>query len=125
MKPRAFPLLALSLLSLSLAGCVIAIGPDDDGSHRSDVEKTEEHNRDVIARLELGMPISEVRQRLGEPDFSEALAREDKVLRVLRYRTHRAHGDGDTTVDETTALVFVNDQLAGIGETAWHELVHP
>jgi len=109
-------------LSLSLSACVFRIndhGSDDwhDDSY-GDVEHTESRNRDVIAGLALGSTIESVRARLGEPDFTDAFTHDDAEIRVLRYRTHRTHADGDTTPDETTALIFVAGKLSGIGETA-------
>ena len=54
--------------------------------------------------------------RLGAPDFSEAFQHNDDNYRVLYYRTQHRHSDGDTTIDETTPLVFKNDHLIGWGE---------
>ncbi|HEX4872093.1 MAG TPA: DUF3192 domain-containing protein [Nevskiaceae bacterium] len=118
MKPLLAP---LALLSLSLlGGCVIAVGGpyDEDGPHAHDHAREEQRNREAIAGLALGTPVDEVRGRLGEPAFSEALTVAGKELRVLRYRTHRTHQDGDTTRDETTPLIFEDGRLTGFGEAA-------
>ena len=59
---------------------------------------------------------SPVGQRV--PDFTEVFAGADGEYRILRYRTHRTTSDGDTTRDETTALVFLSGRLVGVGGAA-------
>lgn len=113
------------ILAAMTSGCVVYVSDDGDGYNirRGDVTRQEERNRDVIAQLKLGTTIEQVRLQLGDPDFSEAWTSGGEEVRVLRYRTHRAHADGDTTVDETTPLVFRAGQLVGIGEHAVREPV--
>lgn len=116
-KPLASALL-LSFAAIS-AGCVIHVNADEDGTGSYDtIAKREQHNRDVIAALALGTPAAVVREQLGEPEFTEANRVKGHEVRVLRYRTHRKHSDGDTTQDETTALVFTDGKLSGIGDAA-------
>ena len=106
------------LLAAMTSGCVVYVSDDGDGYHvrRDDVARREERNRDVIGQLQLGTSVEQVRMQLGDPDFSEAWTSGGEEVRVLRYRTHRAHADGDTTIDETTPLVFRAGRLVGIGE---------
>lgn len=109
--------LAILPFVLIVSGCVVAIGSDeddwDDGWSRRQRE-----NREAIADLELGLRRETVIERLGTPDFSESFLRDGREFVVLFYRTHRRHGDGETSRDETTPLVFVNDDLVGWGESA-------
>lgn len=115
------PAASLVLLALALAstGCVFHISADEDGpSGYEAIAQREQHNRDAIASLALGTSLEAVRTQLGEPDFTEANTVNGIEVRVLRYRTHRTHSDGDTTQDETTALVFTDGKLSGIGERA-------
>jgi hypothetical protein len=116
---------AVMLIAAMTSGCVIYVSDDGDGFHasRGSAARNEQRNRDVIGRLDLGTPIEEVLQRLGKPDFSEAWTSEGVEVRVLRYRTHRTEADGDTTVDETTPLVFRAGRLVGVGERAVSEPV--
>jgi hypothetical protein len=111
-------LLSAATLScaVGVSGCVINI-TDEDGyyGHRS-ARAEEQHNRDSISQLQLGTTVEHVRAQLGEPAFSEAWLDGNEEVRVLRYRTHRTKSDGDTTVDETTPLVFRAGRLVGIGE---------
>jgi hypothetical protein len=105
---------------LATSGCVLHVGGDGDyGGDRYDkIERQESRNRSAISRLELGATFDAVRAQLGEPDFTEALMVDQTEVRILRYRTHRTHSDGDTTPDETTPLVFRDGKLSGIGESA-------
>lgn len=118
---RAVLLLALAT---GLGGCVFAIGGDgDDYQHKDAHTKTEERNRSLIGLLPLGSPLAEVQSQLGTADFSEALRGKEGEYRVLRYRTQHLHSDGDTTRDETTALVFLNGKLSGIGDAAYAKAI--
>lgn len=112
--------LQASLLAplLLLSACVIAVHDRDYDDESYPHQREEARNRERIADLALGTPRAEVQRQFGEPAFTEAFRREDGDYRVLRYRTHRSHADGDTTRDETTALVFRDDVLIGIGDAA-------
>jgi hypothetical protein len=110
-------IVAVTVFSAALSGCVINVSDEGDFSDRS-VQRQQRHNREVISGLRLGVTVEHVRAELGEPDFSEAWTERDEEVRVLRYRTHRANADGDTTIDETTALVFRSGKLIGVGERA-------
>ncbi len=107
--------------TVALGGCVINVSADEDGYTDRSVQRQQRHNREVIGELKLGVTIEHVRAELGEPDFSEAWLERGEEVRVLRYRTHRTHADGDTTIDETTPLVFKAGKLAAIGERAVSE----
>lgn len=118
--PKSLLLAALLAASVPLvSGCIIAVhdsGDDDSGSH-SEAER-ERLNRRVISELTPGTSIDSVRAELGEPDFSETLSTDGKLVRLYRYRSHHMHSDGETTLDETTVLVFVDGLLQGTGDTA-------
>jgi len=111
-------LLAATLpLMLGLTGCVISIG----GEHSdwgSDWEKTQKDNRQAIARLNVGDSREHVMTMLGEPAFSESFTQNKNTYQVYYFRTHRSHGDGETTKDETTPVIFLDGKLTGWGESA-------
>lgn len=113
---RRFRTLAVLPLALILSGCVVAIGNDDDWDESWSERQRE--NREAIADLELGLRRATVVERLGTPDFSESFLRDGQEFVVLFYRTHRRHGDGETSRDETTPLVFVDGDLVGWGDSA-------
>ncbi|RLA04902.1 MAG: hypothetical protein DRQ47_02515 [Gammaproteobacteria bacterium] len=113
-------LLALPL-AFSLSGCIIVDGDGDWDDHYSSSswQSEQEKNRDNINSLVLGAKRSDVMIKMGEPNFSEAFTKDNgKSYQILFYRTHREHGDGETSKDETTALVFENDNLIGWGNDA-------
>src|SRR5690606_30297379 len=93
---------------------------DEGGS--SSWEQAERDNRAAIANLQAGVSIAEVRNRMGTPDFTDTLTRDEHYYQVLYYRTHRQHGDGVTTRDECTPLVFRDDKLVGSGELAMQQV---
>ena len=105
-----------------LSGCVVAIGNDGLESRDSDWAETERDNRAAIESLRLGMGIREAQGVMPhEAEFSEAFTVDGLAYRALFYRTHRVEGDGVTTRDETTPLIFANGELVGWGEAAWFD----
>lgn len=117
---RTVSTLVCLALAVTLSSCVISVRDDGDYDDRGDsVAKAEKRNREAIAALPLGQSIEQAQLQLGEPDFTEAFAGKGGEVRVLRYRTHRVHADGDTTKDETTPLIFVGGKLTGIGDAAY------
>lgn len=116
---KAIQSIVLGILTASvLTGCVVAIGNEGRGQE-SDWAQVERDNRAAIDNLLLGMELNEARARMPhEPAFSEAFTVDGVAHRVLFYRTQRVQGDGMTTRNETTPLVFVEDRLAGWGESA-------
>lgn len=83
-----------------------------------DHEQVERRNRTRIAALEPGADTVAVTGQLGAPDFTDMFSVDGQTWRVLRYRTHRTHADGETTRDETTAVVFLDGGLIGVGDEA-------
>lgn len=82
-------------------------------------QEREIFNRKYISRLELGESKESVLRLLGPPDISEAHATDEGDLLVLFYRTQHVRSDGITTRDETTPLLFRDDQLLAWGESAY------
>lgn len=104
------------LITLSLTGCVIAIG--NDHGDEDNWEERQEKNARYISLLNLGQSRPVIESDLGSADFLEAFQRNGDNYRVLFYRTKRTQDDGRTSKDETTPLVFIEDQLVGWGDTA-------
>jgi len=102
-------------LSLSLSGCVISVGGEDGHGFGSNFEDREYENRKNIARIKLNSTYSNVYNTLGVADFTETYQRNDSVVKVLYYRTHRQQKDGMTTKDECTYLNFVDGILTETG----------
>lgn len=112
LSKTASRLVLVAALSVAATGCVYVNGENID---TSDWKETQITNRERIAELQLGLSTSAVKEKLGTPSDSEAFVKEGEEVRVLFYRTTRKQADGETTRDETTPLVFKNDQLIGWG----------
>ena len=114
--------LALALVSPAfLSGCVISVGGDGDSHYSSDWQDREYNNRKHISRLEPDMTFESVVKRMGVADFSERYQKEESDYRVLFYRTQKLKGDGVTTKDECSPLVFKDGALVGWGEQAYSQ----
>ncbi len=83
-------------------------------------DEREGYNRQYIATLKLDtVSIDLIFKELGNPDITEAKKADSSNFQVLFYRTQHRKSDGITTQDECTALLFKNDILIGIGESAY------
>ena len=112
-----FNVIVSVLMAVSLSACIIV---DRDGWRDSDNgwEKRQKENKQVISQLEINDSRDSVVAQLGAPDFSEAYTKGDSHYRILFYRTSHERSDGETTKDETTPLVFLNETLVGWGQDA-------
>lgn len=115
-------LLAVSVLTATLSGCVVAIGDKSERQSDNSWKKTQAYNLQQINQLQLGARADEIRTLLGAPDFSELFEKDGEQVLVLFYRTHHVKSDSKTTKDECTPLVFKNNQLTGWGEKAYKYL---
>lgn len=120
-------LITVAMVSL-LAGCVIHVPNDDwdddwsmNWDWSDDWQECQEDNRRALDYVAVGDDIATVEREFCEPDFVEVLDSDDGRVEVLFFRTHRRAGDGETTRDETTPLVFVDDVLVGRGPIAYQE----
>jgi hypothetical protein len=119
MKNSIIALLIAAPLTLSLTGCVIAVGGGDEGhSMSTSFGDREYENRKKIDKIPLNASYSDVKQKLGLGDFNEKYQIGGKEIQVLFYRTHRVHKDDLTTKDECTYLHFVNGDLLETGNGA-------
>lgn len=108
-----------SVAVFALSGCMVVVDGDKHrgGESQSEWESRQSENRDHIADLELGNSLDRVLNTMGTPDFDEQLMVDDTRYRVLYYRTQWVKGDGRTTRDECTPLVFADGELQGWGES--------
>jgi hypothetical protein len=114
-----------ALATVMASGCVLVVADGEvvgNGKRDSALEQ-QKYNRIAVPKIALGTAIDDVRDDLGEPHFSEAFSRDDGEYRVLFYRTHRTHQDGDTTRDETTPVVFRDGAVIGIGDDFYQRLI--
>lgn len=116
MKKSLLALLITAPLALSLTGCVVAVGGNDDDHNISTHFKDREYkNRKAISTISLRSSIADVTNRLGISDFNESYEKDGKIVKVLFYRTNRIHKDGLTTKDECTYLYFEDGLLVETG----------
>ncbi|WP_166419692.1 DUF3192 domain-containing protein [Pseudoalteromonas sp. Z1A8] len=116
-------LLAAALIAPFLTGCVIAVSDGEAETHwagknSSSWQAQHKNNREAISELKMDSSYQSVLTQLKTPNFTELLKKDDDVYQVLFYVTHSKHSDSKTTKDECTPLVFKNDKLVGIGDTA-------
>jgi hypothetical protein len=102
-----------------LSGCVVSVGGGSDSHYGADWEDREFNNRKHIANLEKGTSYESVLRKMGVADFNELFEKQDGTYRVLYYRTQKTMGDGITTKDECTPLVFRDGNLVGWGDSAY------
>ena len=69
-------------------------------------------------QLELGRSLGSIESEFGTPDIVESFQRDGNAYKVWFYRTRHVTSDGMTRRDETTPLVFIDDELVGWGESA-------
>ncbi|KGJ90548.1 DUF3192 domain-containing protein [Thalassotalea sp. ND16A] len=123
MKKSLAALMLIAPLTLGLTGCiVVADGDGDFDRYVSDHEDREYENRKKMARLVTGMSFNDAQDHFGVPDFNESYEKGGETIQVLYYRTNRKHGDGMTTKDECTPLVFKDSKLVSWGESAYKQL---
>lgn len=113
-------LIAALLLAVYPLGYYLALHVYQDDPATMSWNDREAFNKKIIAALTLDGAVSQsdVQQKLGGPDLSEARRSGATLLQLAYYRTHRALSDGLTTKDECTALLYIDRQLVAIGADA-------
>ncbi len=119
-KKTYLALLIALPLTMSLSGCVVAVGGDKgDYSYRYDFEDKEQENRHNLTKLQPNMAFEDVKKIMGIPDFNEVYEKNGEIIQVVFYRTQRTKKDGLTTKDECTPLIFKKNKLVSWGENAY------
>lgn len=116
---RKFVTASLIGLSLGISGCVISVDSDSEHGYQAGWKDKEHQNRKQIAKLSPDLSYDTVTNRLGLADFNELYKVDADTYQVLYYRTQRTDGDGVTSKEECTPLVFKNQSLVGWGEKAF------
>lgn len=101
------------------AGSVMLFYQDDPA--RMDLTDRQEFNLKYLASLSLTTPTRKntVIDYLGSPDVTEAKEVNNAIYQVLFYRTRKIKGDGITTKDECTPLLFADGLLIAWGDHAY------
>ncbi|WP_298439899.1 DUF3192 domain-containing protein [uncultured Ferrimonas sp.] len=124
-RSRVLPVVlgAVGAYLIFVIATVMVWEPSEKTPDDLDWEDRERHNLQQIATLQPGVSVDQVVLKLGSPTFSEAYSEPSgDLIQILRYRTHRTEGDGKTTFNETTPLVFRNGTLNSWGDAALQKL---
>ena len=117
----------LKLITVGLSGCVISVGDHESAKSADYWQVQQDKNRELLSKLSMGMTSDQVITLMGTADFSEAYIKPtenqgEQSIKVMFYRTQWAQGDGKTTKDECTPIVFRDDVLVGWGNTAYKQI---
>lgn len=114
--------ITLAIFSYILLAGSIMHFYQDNPSHMELVDR-QEFNLRYLAGLANDKPIvrQDVVNYLGSPDITEAKEVDNVVYQVMFYRTQNITGDGMTTKDECTAMLFIDDQLIAWGDNAYKQ----
>ncbi|NQY62657.1 MAG: DUF3192 domain-containing protein [Alteromonadaceae bacterium] len=114
------------LLALAAYGVFVALVVTfyDDSPANMEWRDRENYNSQFIGKLKLEeLTFEQAITELGSPDITEAKKVKKTNYQVMFYRTQHVKSDGITTQDECTALLFKNDILNGIGNTAYEQFL--
>lgn len=107
------------LIYLVFAALVLFFYPDDPDA--MDWRDREQYNKVQIGKLELGTTRTQIIERMGAPDISEAKQLDDTRVQIMFYRTQHMESDGITTMNECTPLLFENDKLIAWGDGTYQQ----
>ncbi|MBV7315354.1 DUF3192 domain-containing protein [Shewanella sp. NIFS-20-20] len=88
-----------------------------------DWQDRQEFNKQTIAQLDIGQDKQAVIALLGPADISEAKPGLEGNLTVLFYRTQHVSSDGETSREECTPLLFINNKLSAWGESSYQSFL--
>ncbi len=118
MNKKVISLVALALLAYGIFVALV-VNFYDDSPMNMKWEDRESYNRQYVTKVKLDqLNIDKIITDLGSPDITEAKKVDDTHYQLMYYRTQHMKSDGITTEDECTALLFKNDLLNAIGESA-------
>lgn len=119
MNKRIWWILAGAVLCYPLVTWLVLNCYPDDPSQMVWSDR-EAYNKKYISQLTISSKLlqTDIIQKLGGPDITEAEKVGEDVYQVMYYRTKRAVSDGITTTHECTALLFKNQQLIALDADA-------
>jgi len=118
MNKKVISLVALALLAYGIFVALV-VNFYDDSPMNMKWEDRESYNRQYVTKVKLDqLNIDKIITDLGSPDITEAKKVDNTHYQLMYYRTQHMKSDGITTEDECTALLFKNDLLNAIGESA-------
>jgi hypothetical protein len=88
---------------------------------QKDWDDRQAYNLQQLSHIKLGQSLDDIVTLMGEADFVEAKTLAGKPLQIMFYRTHHIKGDGITTKDECTPLLFDNEKLIAFGQETYEQ----
>lgn len=114
--------MTVSCVLVLLSGCVVAIGDKTHTAADSGWQRQQASQRQAISQLALGVSSEQVRQQLGQPDFTELFTQGEQQVLVLFYRTQQQKSTDKISKEQCTPLIFKDNQLTGWGDKAYQYL---
>jgi hypothetical protein len=116
-KSTVIKILGLGLaLYLALILSVVTLFPDKPED--MDWRDREAYNKVQVGKLNIGATRDEVLALMGSPDITEAKQADSSIVQIMFFRTQHVKADGLTTKDECTPLLFEDNKLVAMGESA-------
>lgn len=103
-------------LYLALVLGVLTLFPDKPED--MDWRDREAYNKVQVGKLNIGATRDEVLALMGSPDITEAKQSSSGIIQIMFFRTQHVKADGLTTKDECTPLLFEDNKLVAMGESA-------
>lgn len=119
MNKRMWWILTAAVLCYPLVTWLVLNCYPDDPSRMVWTDR-EAFNRKYISQLTNNSTLlqTDLIQKLGGPDITEAEKVGADIYQLMYYRTKRSVSDGITTTHECTALLFKNQQLIALDSDA-------
>lgn len=126
MNKKVISLVAVALIAYGIFVALVITFYDDNPTNMQ-WEDREAFNKQYITKVKLDqltfdqLTFDQVILDLGSPDITEAKKINLNQYQLMFYRTQHVKSDGITTEEECTALLFINNILNAIGQSAIEE----
>lgn len=120
-KPSKITVLLLGGFCAYLAFVAIMMTVYDPLPSQRDWDDRQAFNLQQLSHIKLGQELDAIVSLMGEADFVEAKTLSGNPLQIMFYRTHHIKGDGITTKDECTPLLFANEKLIAFGQETYEQ----
>jgi hypothetical protein len=123
-KPSKVTILLLGGFCAYLIFAAVMMTVYEPQPGQKDWDDRQAYNLQQLSHIKLGQTLDEIVTLMGEADFVEAKTFDGKTLQIMFYRTHHIKGDGITTKDECTPLLFDDEKLIAFGQDTFEQYVN-
>jgi hypothetical protein len=123
-KPSLLTLVLLGGFAAYLVFVAVMFSSYDPLPGEKDWDDRQAFNLQQLSHIKLGQSLDEIVTLMGEADFVEAKTVTGTALQIMYYRTHHIKGDGITTKDECTPLLFDNEKLIAWGPDTYQQYLN-